>query len=95
MGAEPVVKVIGKEVILIWATPGRTWTHESGGMRFRLLCPHAPVPLLQGARIEHRGEDDMLLPHLRQLALRDGGFHLLALARLGRHGGYGGGGRGR
>lgn len=86
-GTEAAIEVIGKEVIFASATPGRSWTHAGCRVSFRLPCPHGPISLLQCVRIKHRGEDDVLLPHFRQLALRDNGFRLFALACLGRHGG--------
>jgi hypothetical protein len=95
--AEPTVEVSNKEVISVRSAFGtRTWNHASCGVSLRLLRPHALVPVLQGSRIERRSKDGELLPHLHQLALRDIGLCLLALAfaSFGRHGGCEDGGRG-
>src|SRR3989337_2817981 len=94
--AEPTVEVSSKEVISVRSAFGtRTWNHASCGVSLCLLRPHA-LPVLQSFRVERRGKDGELLPHLHQLALRDIGLCLFvfALASLGRHGGCEGGGRG-
>ena len=74
-----------------------SWDDAGSRMPHCLSSPDTQIPLLQGARVERRGKDDVLLPHLHQLAL----WHLLALACLGclfdlsRFGCHGGRGEGQ
>ena len=92
-GAEPAGEIVDEERVPIWTGLGEGGRDDAcGRVPQHLPPPQGPEHVLEGERIDHRGEEGALHPHLHQLALRrllpPGVLgHSIALAHLGRHGG--------